>query len=90
MPPTWPDSGRSCKPIPPSRFFQPSPQKAPWHVQAVIDLGGDVQLINFWPHKMKGQRDGYKPVEGEHAIRGIIEQALVDAGHDHDFDFFED
>jgi hypothetical protein len=60
-------------------LFQPSPEKAPWHWQAVIDLGGDVQLINFWPHTLKGQRDGYKAIQGEAALRGIIEQAFIDA-----------
>lgn len=60
-------------------LFQPSPDKAPWHWQAVIDTGGEVQLINFWPHTMKGQRDGYKAVQGEHALRAIIEQAIIDA-----------
>lgn len=59
--------------------FQPSPEKAPWHWQAVIDLGGDVQLINFWPHTLKGQRDGYRAIQGENALRGIIEQAIIDA-----------
>ena len=61
-------------------LFQPSPDKAPWHWQGVIDAGHDVQFINFWPHTLKGQRDGYKATQGEHALRGVIEQALVDAG----------
>ena len=61
------------------KLFQPSPEKAPWHVQCVIDGGGYPQLINFWPHSMKGQRDGHKSVEGEAAIRGIIEQAIIDS-----------
>lgn len=61
------------------RLYQPSPVKAPWHWQAVIDMGGDVQLLNFWPHTLKAQRDGYKAVEGEIAIRGIIEGAIEDA-----------
>jgi len=69
-------------------LFQPSPEKAPWHFQCVIDLGNDPQLINFWPHTMKGQRDGYKAVQGEHALRGIIEQALIDAAEE-PFDLIE-
>lgn len=60
-------------------IFQPAPEKAPWHWQALIDLGREVQLINFWPHALKGQRDGYKAVQGEGALRAIIEQALIDA-----------
>lgn len=65
------------------RLFQPSPDKAPWHWQAVIDMGGYVQLLNFWPHQMKGQRDGYKAVQGERALRGIIEGAIEDALRPH-------
>lgn len=60
-------------------LYQPNPEKAPWHWQAIIDLGGEVQLINFWPHTMKGQRDGLKSVQGELSLRGIIEGAIEDA-----------
>lgn len=70
---------RVVKDYPGLKLFQPSPEKAPWHWQAVIDLGGDEQLLNFWPHTMKGQRDGCRAVEGEHALRSIIEGALGDA-----------
>lgn len=31
-------------------FFQPSPEKAPWHVQCKLDNG---VLVNFWPHAFK-------------------------------------
>jgi len=58
-------------------LFQPSPEKAPWHWQCIIDLGG------------KGQRDGYKAIQGERALRGIIEQALIDAAEE-PFDVIED
>ena len=70
---------RVVKDYPQVHLFQPSPEKAPWHWQAIIDLGGDQQLVNFWPHTLKGQRDGYRAVEGEAALRGIIEGALDDA-----------
>jgi hypothetical protein len=77
------------KAYPQLSLFQPSPDKAPWHWQAIIDMGCEPQILNFWPHTMKGQRDGYKAVQGEHAIRGIIEQAIIDAGQDDNFDLFE-
>ena len=32
---------------------------------------------------MKGQRDGYKAVQGERALRGIIEGAIEDAQRPH-------
>lgn len=70
---------RVVKDYPGLHLFQPSPDKAPWHWQAIIDLGGYTQLLNFWPHTLKGQRDGYRSVEGEQALRGIIEGALEDA-----------
>lgn len=68
--------------------FQPSPEKAPWHWQAVIDLWRDPQVINFWPHTCKAQREGYTSVYGERAIRGIIESALMDAAEE-PFEVFE-
>lgn len=68
-------------------IYQPSPETAPWHVQAIID-GQSPQLLNFWPHKMKGQRDGHKSVEGEHALCGIIEGAIDDA-QEEPFDVIE-
>jgi hypothetical protein len=68
--------------------FQPSPERAPWHWQAVIDLGRDVQILNFWPHTMKAQRDGFKAVEGESAMRAVIEAALEDAAEE-PFDVIE-
>lgn len=81
---------RIVKAYPVLGLFQPAPEKAPWHWQAVINFGYQDELLNFWPHTLKGQRDGYRSVEGEHAIRGIIEQALIDAGHYDDFDLIED
>lgn len=64
--------------FPDLRLYQPSPEKAPWHWQAVIN-GPYPQLINFWPHILKAQRDGYKAVEGAEAIVGIIAGAAADA-----------
>ena len=64
--------------FPDLNLYQPSPEKAPWHWQAVIE-GADPQLLNFWPHSLKGQRDGMRAVEGGAAIIGIIEGALSDA-----------
>ena len=69
-------------------LFQPSPDKAPWHWQAVIDAGRYPQPINFWPHTLKAQREGYKSVQGEEAIRAVIEQAQIDA-YEEPFDVFE-
>lgn len=68
-------------------LHQPSPEKAPWHVQTTIG-GRNPQLLNFWPHRLKGQRDGMKAVEGEHALRAIIEGAIADA-HGEPFDVIE-
>lgn len=70
---------RVVKQFPELSLFQPSPDKAPWHWQAVIDKGNEPQILNFWPHTLKGQRDGYKAIQGADALRGIIEQAIIDA-----------
>lgn len=72
------------------RFFQPSPDKAPWHVQAIIDAA-DNELIelNFWPHKVKGARRPMPSVEGFPAIRELIEDAIHDAANAKTFDVIE-
>lgn len=62
-------------------FFQPSPIKAPWHIQAFLDDGSDEPIeLNFWPHKAKGQRRPEKAVEGWASIHAVIASALRDAG----------
>ncbi|MGB1266177.1 MAG: hypothetical protein ACPG6L_10665 [Nereida ignava] len=58
------------------RFFQPAPEKAPWHVQAILT---PEIVLNFWPHKIKGQRQPMPAVEGEGALRAIIDEAILDA-----------
>lgn len=74
------------------RFFQPSPDKAPWHVQAFLDVSDLPEPIelNFWPHKLKGQRRPRKSVEGSAAIHAIIKEAIDDAHGGGDFDLIED
>lgn len=72
------------------RFFQPSPEKAPWHVQAIIDDGSDDPIeLNFWPHKAKAQRKPLKSVEGLANIRALIREALADADAFRPFDVIE-
>lgn len=61
------------------RFFQPSPDKAPWHVQAILDAAdGEPLVLNFWPHKQKAQRQGCTSFEGPTAARSVIEEAIAD------------
>jgi len=60
-------------------LFQPNADKAPWHVQTIIEYGQYPIWLNFWPHKLKAQREGCKAVEGAMAIRRLIEQAYDDA-----------
>lgn len=61
------------------RFFQPSPDKAPWHVQAILDAADGAPIVlNFWPHKEKAQRQGCMSLEGRHAARSVIEEAISD------------
>ena len=72
---------RAVNRFPDLSLYQPSPEKAPWHWQAVI---GGSHILNFWPHLLKGQRDGLRAVEGETAIIGIIEGAFEDAAYQAD------
>lgn len=74
--------------FPQIEFFQPSPGKAPWHVQAVIETDGEPIILNFWPHRLKCQRQPLRSVEGTLAIIGIIEGALEDA-QEETFDVIE-
>lgn len=65
-----------------AKFFRPQPEKAPWHVQCIIEGQGDTIFINFWPHKAKAQRDKHKPVEGWNAIRSMMAVAIDDSQED--------
>lgn len=76
--------------FPQVQFFQPAPDKAPWHVQAIIETDGEPIIVNFWPHRLKGQRQPLRSVEGKLAIIGIIEGALEEADEDNSFDVIED
>ncbi len=71
------------------KFYQPAPDKAPWHVQCVLDVEGEDDIVlNFWPHKMKGQRQPLHAVEGVAAMHALIEEALRDQA-DEPFDVIE-
>jgi len=72
------------------KLFKPNPERAPWHVQAVIDLGAESVLLNFWPHKLKAQRDGCHSVVGIDAILKMIAEAVSDAERLQDFSLIED
>ncbi len=65
-------------------FKQPSPEKAPWHVQATISCGEGMDgiVLNFWPHTGKAQRDGCASVRGLEAIRLMIAEAIDDSTED--------
>jgi hypothetical protein len=67
------------------RFYQPSPERAPWHVQArVLDgarADGYTPLINFWPHRNRAQPEGETSVEGEEAIRATLGR-MLEGEHD--------
>ena len=69
---------RVVKEFPELHLYQPSPERAPWHWQAVFE-GRDPVLLNFWPHLMKAQRDGCKAIEGRGAIIALITDAVIDA-----------
>lgn len=45
--------------FPDMEFFQPSPEKAPWHVQCRLDNG---ELMDFWPHVQKAMIHDEPPV----------------------------
>lgn len=75
--------------FPEIEFFQPSPEKAPWHVQAILHSEPEPIIFNFWPHKEKGQRQPFPAVEGIYAIEALIYEALEDAAEPDTFEVFE-
>ena len=73
------------------KLFHPSPDKAPWHLQAYLNYGGHVVVVNFWPHTLKAQRDGCHSVQGVAAIREMLVEAISDAQRPaEDFDLIAD
>lgn len=70
-------------------LYQPNPDRAPWHVQAKIEGQRQTIVLNFWPHKLRGQIDGEMSVSGDQAIREMVARAyqLADEGED---DLIED
>lgn len=63
-------------------FFQPSPERAPWHVQGRVKPGalrsGYTPLVNLWPHRGVAHVQGRASVEGEAAIRELLVSVLDD------------
>lgn len=73
------------------KLTKPSPEKAPWHEQAVLTTDNGYHIIiNFWPCSMTAQRDGEKSVEGEEAIRLMISQAIDDCRDREPVDLIDD
>lgn len=73
-------------------FFQPQPEKAPWHVKVALGFGehGEETIhLNFWPHLGKAQRSGEKPVIGYEETRRMITQAIEDSTTVDDFEVIE-
>lgn len=68
------------------KLYQPSPEKAPWHVQAEVSgENGYSVIVNFWPASMKAHREGHKAVEGIDAIRSLIAEIIDEAQQGDDF-----
>lgn len=65
-------------------FFHPNRELAPWHIQARLDNG---ELLNFWPHKVKGMIQDRPPVRvGIDAIEEMIAEAKT---YQDDFEVIE-
>jgi len=78
------------KEFPALNLFFPNKEKAPWHVQAMIEGTPYSIMVNFWPHVMKGQRDGCHAVEGYGGIHDMLIEAFNDAAIGDDFELIED
>jgi hypothetical protein len=73
-------------------WFLPAPDKAPWHVQAVLkSQGGQPIVLNFYPCALTAYREGEPTAEGAGAIRALIRRAMDDAANpDFDIELIED
>lgn len=72
--------------FPEIEFFQPAPEKAPWHVQCFLDNG---ELVNFWPHAVKAMAQCEPPVTvGKSNIKKLIRK--VKLRERQDFEVIED
>lgn len=60
--------------FPEVKFFQPDFVQQPWHIQTCING----TFYNFWPHKMKGCRDGSRAVEGYGALQKLLLDAMLE------------
>lgn len=70
-------------------FFQPSPEKAPWHVQARLETeGGETVMANFYPHKRHVYIDGWGGFYGADAMIKAI--SMIASDKQPHFDLFED
>jgi hypothetical protein len=56
-------------------FFQPAPDRAPWHVQAKVNG----RLLSFWPHMMKGRTEegNERTRSGRKHLQSLIDRARV-------------
>ena len=63
------------------QFYQPSPEKAPWHwMCSVRGLGPYVEMINFWPHLAKVQRVHGKTLVGWDEARDVMREVIDENG----------
>lgn len=70
--------------FPQLEFYQPSPEKAPWHVQTIVgyELAGTSITINFWPHTGKSQREYCKAVVGWDKAEEVLKDCIAEVGVD--------
>lgn len=59
-------------------FFQPSPDKAPWHWQVKVRQNQYEILVNFWPHVAKMQPENELTVKGWEKISHVFDAVLLD------------
>ena len=70
-------------------LYWPNYDAAPWHLQCIIEIGGEATELNFWPHKSKGQFKYEKVIEplGEF-FRELVKRS-DQATEEDDFDVIE-
>ena len=70
-------------------FYWPNHETAPWHLQCIIEIKGEITELNFWPHKSKGQFKYEKAIEPMSAFFAELSKRVTQANEEDDFDVIE-
>ena len=71
-----------------ANLYWPNFKAAPWHLQCVVQVDGEMTKLNFWPHKAKAQVDYRKVQEGWGNVNELI-ASIFSTDEEEEFDVIE-